>query len=70
MPTVSVAQALQNLGSTSDRCISTNLPLLDACLQNRDGNATDNTLSFGGGISRGRVTEIYGPPGVGKTTIG
>lgn len=23
-----------------------------------------------GGISRGKVTEVYGPPGVGKTALG
>lgn len=26
--------------------------------------------AFGGGVSRGKVTEIWGPPGVGKTCLG
>jgi hypothetical protein len=69
MPTVSAAQALEDLKSSPTRCISTGLPLLDYALQNRESQLQESE-SFYGGVSRGRVTEIYGPPGVGKTAIG
>ncbi|KAE9363090.1 P-loop containing nucleoside triphosphate hydrolase protein [Stipitochalara longipes BDJ] len=69
MPTVSAAQALQNLKSSPTRCISTGLSLLDAFLQNREGGSSDVEALYGG-VSRGKVTEVYGPPGVGKTALG
>ncbi|KAE8450503.1 hypothetical protein EG329_006233 [Mollisiaceae sp. DMI_Dod_QoI] len=69
MPTVSAAQALQNLKSSSTRCISTGIPLLDCALQNRESVTSDED-PFHGGVSRGKLTEIYGPPGVGKTALG
>lgn len=69
MPTVSAAQALQDLNSSPKRHISTSLRLLDAVLQNREPAANDGE-PFNGGVSRGKVTEIYGPPGVGKTALG
>lgn len=65
MPTVSAAQALY----APSRCISTSLPGLDSALQNREvATVVDDILP--GGFSRGKVTEIYGPPGVGKTALG
>ena len=69
MPTVSAAQALQDLKSSPTQYISTGLSLLDALLQNKEPVVTGNEQLFGG-LSKGRVTEIYGPPGVGKTTLG
>lgn len=69
MPTVSAAQALQDVKSSATRCISTGLPLLDYALQNRDYTPSD-IEHIHGGVSRGKVTEIYGPPGVGKTALG
>ena len=69
MPTVSAAQALQDLKSSPTRCISTSLNLLDAFLQNRE-LASSDVESLHGGVSRGKVTEVYGPPGVGKTALG
>ncbi|KAK2630440.1 hypothetical protein QTJ16_001260 [Diplocarpon rosae] len=68
MPTVSAAQALQDLRSSSKRCISTGLNSLDCCLQNKEPPFSDVESAFGG-VSRGNVTEIYGPPGVGKTAL-
>ena len=38
-------------------------------LQNREPAFAD-AESLPGGVSRGMMTEIYGPPGVGKTAIG
>lgn len=69
MPTVSAAQALQDLRTSPTRCISTGLSLLDCMLQNREPAFAD-AESLPGGVSRGMMTEIYGPPGVGKTAIG
>lgn len=69
MPTVSAAQALEDLKSSPTRCISTGLSLLDYALQNREPQLQD-AEPFYGGVSRGKVTEIYGPPGAGKTAIG
>lgn len=68
MPTVSAAQALQDLKTSPTRCISTGLSLLDCALQNREPAFTDAETLYGG-VSRGKVTEVYGPPGVGKTAL-
>lgn len=69
MPTVSAAQALQDLNSPATRCISTGLWGLDRALQNRELLEFSATCQHGG-VSRGQVTEVYGPPGVGKTALG
>ncbi|CAF9927550.1 MAG: hypothetical protein ALECFALPRED_003740 [Alectoria fallacina] len=68
LPTVSASQALQNITSTPRRPISTGLRGLDVFLQGKEHEASSQTAAPGG-VSRGEVTEIYGPPGVGKTTI-
>lgn len=74
MPTVSAAQALQDLESSPTRCIPTGLANLDLGLQSKDplpvSPSSTSTDQNHGGIPRGKVTEIYGPPGVGKTTLG
>jgi RecA/RadA recombinase len=69
MPTVSAAQALQDLNSPAVRSISTGFRTLDASLQNQDVKSSDASRQCGG-VSRGQVTEVYGPPGVGKTALG
>lgn len=69
MPTISAAHALQHLKMSPTRCISTGLPPLDLGLQNRDPQS-ESVDPFYGGVSRGKVTEVYGPPGVGKTALG
>jgi hypothetical protein len=70
LATVSAAQALIDLNTSGTRCISTGLRDLDALLQNRDPGAVFEGNTFFGGVSRGKVTEIWGPPGVGKTVLG
>ncbi|KAI0994760.1 hypothetical protein K3495_g13422 [Podosphaera aphanis] len=65
MPTVSAAQALEDLKCSPGRCISTGVHALDAYLQNKELSEED----IYGGISRGQVTDIHGPPGVGKTAF-
>jgi RecA/RadA recombinase len=69
MPTVSAAQALQELRSPEKKAISTGLKGLDAMLLHRD-TINGGIEEVAGGIERGVVTEVYGPPGVGKTTFG
>jgi RecA/RadA recombinase len=69
MPTVSAAKALQDLKTSYTRCISTGLVQLDAVLQNREPILSEGE-PVNGGVTRGKVTEVYGPPGVGKTALG
>ncbi|KAL2052373.1 hypothetical protein ABVK25_007245 [Lepraria finkii] len=68
LPTLSASQALQNLSSNPRRPISTGLSSLDAALQGRDHDASSQG-ALPGGLSRGELTEVYGPPGVGKTAL-
>ncbi|KAF7921476.1 uncharacterized protein EAE97_011265 [Botrytis byssoidea] len=71
MPTVSAAQALQDLESSPTRCIPTGLANLDLALQSKDPMQVSTSADqIPRGIPRGKVSEIYGPPGVGKTTLG
>lgn len=61
LPTLNGEEALLD-AIEKHRPISTNLATLDSILRD-----PDSTISSDGGISRGAVTEIYGPPGSGKT---
>lgn len=64
LPTVTGIEALQNAAAKA-KAIPSGLPALDRILVNH------NELAFATpGIQRGHVTEVYGPPGVGKTTFG
>ncbi|KAF2836136.1 P-loop containing nucleoside triphosphate hydrolase protein [Patellaria atrata CBS 101060] len=69
LPTVTASQVLENLKSQAPRAISTALERLDAILTGAAGNSY-STWGSGGGLTRGKVTEVYGPPGAGKTTFG
>ncbi|KIX94646.1 uncharacterized protein Z520_09692 [Fonsecaea multimorphosa CBS 102226] len=66
LPTVSAIDALRNI-SAKFKGISCSLPALDAILANGRSNGLSIATT---GIQRGHVTEVYGPPGVGKTTFG
>lgn len=72
LPTVSAAQALEDLGANVSRFVSTNLPDLDHALA--AGPAASSSPgeegANAGGIHKGHLTEIWGPPGVGKTAFG
>jgi len=69
LPTVSASQALQNLKSRGSSAISTGLKHLNQILSLHGiGGAPVDRL--GGGLICGQVTEVYGPPGVGKTAFG
>lgn len=67
LPTISAIDALNNVTSAQHPAISTGLPTLDRILQ---GQRADLASQETGGLSRGSVTEIYGPPGAGKSTFG
>lgn len=66
LPTVSAAQALDDLNGDSTTHVSTGLPHLDRGLAWRTLTASDEK----GGLPKGQVTEIWGPPGIGKTAFG
>ncbi|KAI9761088.1 MAG: hypothetical protein M4579_001240 [Chaenotheca gracillima] len=69
LPTVSASQALQSLGSVSSRrAVPTGLARLDAILQDKDLKFKQDAAAQGG-LSRGQVTEISGPSGVGTTAF-
>ena len=62
LPTVSASQALQGLGNDSSSYLASGIPSLDSALLGA-GNVGS------GGIERGKVTELWGPIGAGKTAI-
>lgn len=64
LPPIDASQALEQLNSVHSACISSGVELLDAVLQ------TAPEAAHGGGIRRGQVTEIWGPPGSGRTAMG
>lgn len=69
LPTVSASAALDELTSDASANIPTGLIDLDRALATNsplDGPEDDCP----GGITRGQVTEIWGPPGAGKTALG
>jgi len=68
LPTVSASQALLKLKTGGPKAISTSLPRLDSLLLGQ-GVATQPSQDLKGGFSRGHVTEVYGPPGAGKTAL-
>ncbi|KAI1104112.1 P-loop containing nucleoside triphosphate hydrolase protein [Jackrogersella minutella] len=69
LPTVSAAQALEDLGTDPHRFISTSLKDFDQAL-NDVIDESSNPLSRPGGLQKGQVVEIWGPPGSGKTAFG
>lgn len=68
LPTVSAAEALEGLADDSALCVSTGLPELDARLSPHEPGVDGSQQR--GGVQRGQLTEVWGPPGVGKTAIG
>ncbi|KAI8679725.1 RECA-2 domain-containing protein [Fusarium keratoplasticum] len=69
LPTVSASQALDELGGDASNHVSTGLEDLDHALAGTVSvDSQDSTPK--GGVHRGQVTEIWGPPGTGKTALG
>lgn len=66
LPTVSASQALQDFNARGARTVSTGITQLDKALSVPAPPGHDAS----GGYTRGKVTEIFGPSGVGKTTFG
>ncbi|KFA75081.1 hypothetical protein S40288_04015 [Stachybotrys chartarum IBT 40288] len=69
LPTVSASQALNDLQSTPARSISTGLQSLDDALLGQLPSGSPGS-SPSGGVKRGQVTEVWGPPGTGRTALG
>ncbi|KAF5689113.1 DNA repair rhp55 [Fusarium circinatum] len=68
LPTVSASQALDELDNSASTYVSTGIEDLDRSLiANIAADSQDTTK---GGVQRGQVTEIWGPPGAGKTALG
>ncbi|KAL2279514.1 hypothetical protein FJTKL_13390 [Diaporthe vaccinii] len=70
LPTVSAAQALEDLDANVSRFVSTNLPDLDKALAASAASSFPSEEANPAGIQKGHLTEIWGPPGVGKTAFG
>jgi hypothetical protein len=68
LPTVSASEALQKLRDAAPKNISTGLPTLNAILTGQP-RSNANGGSRAGGLVPGQITEVYGPPGVGKTAF-
>ncbi|KAI8686918.1 RECA-2 domain-containing protein [Fusarium sp. Ph1] len=69
LPTVSASQALDELRGDASSHVSTGLEDLDHALAGTVSvDSQDSTPK--GGVHRGQVTEIWGPPGTGKTALG
>lgn len=66
LPTVSASQALQEIKIQAKKSISTGLKSLDQLFVPQ--HAQQSSLACGG-LPLGRLTEVYGPPGIGKTTF-
>ena len=69
LPTVSAAQALEDISTDPRRFISTGIRALDKTLASVQDGDSDHLPGLGG-FQRGQVAEIWGPPGSGKTTLG
>ncbi|KAF2475692.1 P-loop containing nucleoside triphosphate hydrolase protein [Lindgomyces ingoldianus] len=66
LPTVSASQALQRFHARGSRALPTGLPQLNKILSPLGFPGRNSQ----GGLVRGKVTEVYGPSGVGKTAFG
>jgi RecA/RadA recombinase len=68
LPTITAAQAFDDLGSTTSKLLPTGLDTLDKLLVG-SGSEADEKPSVGG-VRKGQVTEVWGPSGSGKTALG
>lgn len=62
------SQALNDLQDGTNLYISTGLDGLDKALLSRFTTESQKA-SHHGGVKRGQVTELWGPPGAGRTAI-
>lgn len=68
LPTVAASQALEELQHEPALSLSTGLESLDMALDGSVGIVSGDSR-LPGGVKRGQVTEIWGPPGSGKTAL-
>ncbi|KAI8624298.1 P-loop containing nucleoside triphosphate hydrolase protein [Xylariaceae sp. FL1651] len=68
LPTVSAAQALDDLRTDPGQFIPTGIEDLDRSLANKSLDVA-NEPQHCGGLQKGQTVEIWGPPGSGKTTF-
>ena len=69
LPTISASQALDDLGSDASTHVSTGIEGLDRSLLGSVAVESQDAAAKGG-VQRGQVTEVWGPPGTGKTALG
>ncbi|CAG7564212.1 unnamed protein product [Fusarium equiseti] len=69
LPTISASQALDDLRSDASTHVSTGVEGLDRSLLGSVAVESQDATSKGG-VQRGQVTEVWGPPGTGKTALG
>lgn len=69
LPTVSASAALNSLENETHAYISTGVDDLDKSLLPQGQASAGGSIS-NGGVKRGQVTEIWGPPGTAKTSLG
>ncbi|KAJ4015615.1 hypothetical protein NW752_006536 [Fusarium irregulare] len=69
LPTISASQALDDLGSDASTHVSTGIEDLNRSLLGSAAVESQDAAPKGG-VQRGQVTEIWGPPGTGKTALG
>jgi RecA/RadA recombinase len=67
---VTAADALDDLDGNPSKFVSTGHAELDTLLRDLSSNSPTDGDARNGGIPRGQVTEIWGPPGSGKTALG
>ncbi|EQL01628.1 DNA recombination/repair protein RecA/RadB, ATP-binding domain protein [Ophiocordyceps sinensis CO18] len=68
LPTIAASQALEELQHEPALSLSTGLESLDMALDGSVGIVSGDSR-LPGGVKRGQVTEIWGPPGSGKTAL-
>lgn len=76
VPSATALQILEDLERDGPKCVSTGLEALDGLLVKpsrglgpSQGTGTGDGNRHGG-VQQGQITEIWGPPGVGKTAFG
>ena len=69
LPTVSAADALEQLMTDGSRRVPTGLDALDRALSGFTRHAGARS-TLPGGFSKGQVIEVWGPPASGETSFG
>jgi RecA/RadA recombinase len=70
LPTVAASQVLDDLKDDDSGYISTGIAALDKLLFADTQELFEARSEKSGGVRRGVVTEIWGPPGSGRSALG